>query len=600
MIRWAFPGGCAPPLTPRQRSALEGLLANALLWKDELLPTPELSSPPRVLDAMRWLTAWLRTTFDYNPTFPLSALLLLVGLRLLGHRGALDAETLAGAAGGLGVLQGYELLLLGAALLVLWPRRIVYETTSILVILTVVRWAAPFVVTGFAADAEAPLGAALLGAGVAGLMTWKVRAVQRAIGLDLTTTERAWDGVLYGAASIGLPVLAWWLAAATGRTLEHDAARLIHVGAWWGAALLVAPLALGLPELGLARRPLGSRRPAAVWRDLGAIAFPLLLGNALWLGGEGPTPAALLPLAVVVPAVLLAHARAAGLDPGAWTAHLPAAAVLVAAFAPQAWLLGRVPVAPRGGLLLALLPLAALTVPLVSPDRLRLGLRSVAVAAALAPFAVAPTLRDAEAYLLLAAATLAVAGAVARRGEWLAFGALAAAPLVAHLGEVGLGGSLLGASGLVALVAALRLPADDLAARAPLVVSLLVVAAEQVAGGPPHGGLVGAALADGLALTALGLRRGERGSAALGAAVGLSVAGRAGLSPALAAVDPGLALVLLAFAAVPAGTWIAVRRERGEAARRLLEPEAWDPDAPEVEAVPAGGGRATRVVSTSS
>ncbi len=529
---------------------------------------------------MRWLTAWLRTTFDYNPTFPISALLLLAGLRLLATGGALDAGSLGGAAGGLGVLQGYELLLLGAAVLVLWPRKIAYETTSILVILTVVRWAAPFVVTGFAADAEAPLGAALLGAGVAGLMTWKVRAVQRAIGLDLTTTERAWDGVLYGAASMGLPVLAWWLAAATGRTLEHDAARAIHLLAWWGAALLVAPLALGLPDLGLARRPLGSRRPAAVWRDLGAVAFPLLLGNALWLGGEGPTPAALLPLVVVVPAVLLAHARAAGLDPGGLWAHLPAAAVLVTAFAPQAWLLGRVPVAPRGALLLALLPLAALAVPLVSPDRLRAGLTSVAVAAALAPFAVAPSLRDAEAYLLLAAATLAVTGAVVRRGDWLAFGALAAAPLAAHLAGLGLGSALLGASGLVAAAAAVRLPSDDLAARVPLVVSLLVVAAEQVAGGQP----VAAALADGVALTALGLRRGERGAAGLGAAVGLSIAAKAGLP----AVDPGLLLVLLAFAAIPAGTWIAVRRERARA-EPGAEPEAWPVRAP-------GEGQAARVL----
>lgn len=547
---------------------------------------------------MRWLTAWLRATFDYNPTFPISALLLLVGLRMLGHRGTLDAETLAGAAGGLTVLQGYELLLLGAALLVLWPRRIVYETTSILVILGVVRWAAPFVVTGFAADGEAPLGAALLGAGVAGLMTWKVRAVQRAVGLDLTTAERAWDGVLYGAASIGLPVLAWWLAAATGRTLEHDAARLLHLGAWWGAALLVAPLALGLPELGVTRRPLGSRRPAAVWRDLGALAFPLLLGNALWLGGDGPTPAALLPLALAVPAVLFAHARAAGLDPGAWSAHLPAAVVLVAAFAPQAWLLGRVAVAPRAGLLLALVPLAACAVPLVSPDRLRAGLRSVAVAAALTPLAVAPSLRDAEGYLLLAAATLATAGAVVRRGDWLAFGALAAAPLAAHLLRLELGGALLGASGLIAAVAAWRLPSDDLAARVPLGASLLVVAAEQVAGDQFTGGLVAAALADGLALTALGLRRGERGCAGLGAAVGLSVAGRAGLSPLAAAVDPGLALVLLAFAAVPAGTWIAVRRERVAAARRL-EPEGREPAA-EVVDEPASGGRVARVVSTLS
>ena len=57
---------------------------------------------------MSWLSRWLRATFDHNPTFPLSALLLLVGLRLLVSDGTLDAGSVAGTGGGIGVLQAYE------------------------------------------------------------------------------------------------------------------------------------------------------------------------------------------------------------------------------------------------------------------------------------------------------------------------------------------------------------------------------------------------------------------------------------------------------------------------------------------------------------
>src|SRR5947199_111999 len=101
---------------------------------------------------MGWLSRWIRTTFDYNPTFPLSALLLLAGVKQLASEGTFDAATLGGTVGGLSIVQLYEIVLLGVALFVLWPRRIVYETTSILIIFSIVRFAAPFLVTGFAAE----------------------------------------------------------------------------------------------------------------------------------------------------------------------------------------------------------------------------------------------------------------------------------------------------------------------------------------------------------------------------------------------------------------------------------------------------------------
>src|SRR5256885_2292458 len=92
-----------------------------------------------------WLARWIRTTFDYNPTFPLSAFLLLAGLKRLSHDGFLDFSRASSTLAGVSILQGYELCLLGVALLVLWPRRIAYETTAVLILFGLVRFAAPFV-----------------------------------------------------------------------------------------------------------------------------------------------------------------------------------------------------------------------------------------------------------------------------------------------------------------------------------------------------------------------------------------------------------------------------------------------------------------------
>ena len=62
-----------------------------------------------------FLSRWLRTTFDYNPTFPLTALALLAGLRMLAGESSVS-DAASGILGASGVLQAYELLLLGVAL----------------------------------------------------------------------------------------------------------------------------------------------------------------------------------------------------------------------------------------------------------------------------------------------------------------------------------------------------------------------------------------------------------------------------------------------------------------------------------------------------
>lgn len=532
---------------------------------------------------MRWLTAWIRATFDYNPTFPLSALALLTGLRLLARDGTLDTESAAGATGGLAVLQAWQLLLLGTSLLVLWPRRIAYETTSALIILAVVRYAAPFVVASYAADAGEPGLAALLGLATAALGALQARAAQGRLGLDLRGWERAYDAALYGLCCVAFPLLACGLAEATGGGLSFEAARLAQLLAWWALALVLVPLATGLPDLGAAARPLGSRRPAAVWRDLAVVATPLLLGSALWLAGDGPLPVALLPVGVVAGAVLAQHARAAGLDPSRWAAKLPAAAAAVAVFGPEAWLLGRTPCLGRGAVLATLLPAAAAAVPLCAPGpaAVKEGLRHVGAVAALAPLAVAPGWREAEAYLLLLSVAAAAVGLARREDRLVALAWLAATLLGAHLlGVRALGGppaALLLASATLAAAVAWRRPGDgETSAALAVGLATLGAAGALLGGRPPAAPALVAGLLDGAALGLLAWRQGRPGVGAAAAGVVLAVTGRR----IAAGVDPGLLLVALGFVGVPAGVLVALRRERsaagaeGPAAEAELEARA--------------------------
>src|SRR5262245_30025712 len=131
------------------------------------------------------IARWIRTTFDYNPTFPISALLLMAGL---GMWGSFDATDAGSTVSGLAVVQAYELALLGTALFILWPRRIAYETTSILIIFSIVRWAAPFLSAALAAEGR-PVEAALIGSALALLAAGKTWAIARKVGLD----ARRWE-----------------------------------------------------------------------------------------------------------------------------------------------------------------------------------------------------------------------------------------------------------------------------------------------------------------------------------------------------------------------------------------------------------------------
>jgi hypothetical protein len=518
---------------------------------------------------MGWLTRWLRTTFDYNPTFPLSALLLLVGLRLLVSDGTLDAGSAAGTAGGLGVLQAYEVALLALALVVLWPRRIAYETTSVLIVFGVLRFAAPFLVIGHAA--EGGRGSALLfGVALAGLMALKGHAVTRGIGLDLRGWERAHDALLYGLACVAFPLLAQGLASWTGGALSHGGSRALQIAMCWAFALALAPLALGLPDLGGAGA-LRSRQPAATLRGLSIVGLPALLWNALWLGGEAPAAFAMLPIGLVATAVLAAIGRACGFElRGA--VHVPALAALVVLVAPLDALLGRAHVLSRPQALLLFLPLAGAALALIGRARWRDGLPGLGAVAALAPLSAAGSLRDAEGYALLALLTTAAVGAFKRDGALLSRAALAATLVGVHfawawrpLDQAALTVIPLAAGAALAAVTAWRCP---LAGAPTAIAAGLCLGPGLVEVVRAPGGLALALLfVAGGGLAALGARRGERLVVALGAAL-----------PAVGAlrrvsdgVDPGVALVILAFAALPLGTVVALRRERTRATALAAE-----------------------------
>jgi hypothetical protein len=519
-----------------------------------------------------WLKHWLRTTFDYNPTFPISALLLLIGLRTLSVDGNLDAASVADTALGVGVLQAYELGLMGVALLLLWPRRIAYETTSILIILAVVRFASPFMANGM--GAEGMIWEAMgLGLALGLVMTLKGEAVVRRLGLDLQRWERRYDYALYALAAVGFPLLGNRLAAWTGDALTHADARLLHLAVWWAFALLLVPMALGLRGLGR-RAPLRSRVPAIVWRCLTVAGLSLLLYNALWVGGDAAPALAYFPLALLVLGLYAAIVRAASGEAPPLLIHAPAALLAAVTLLPERLLLGPVAVLPRTQAVLLFLPLAGAALPLIAPRATRQGLRSLAAVAGLTPLALAPTWLGAELYLLGLSLALAVVGVVWRRDRLVFVSAGVALLVGTHLGwrERAFSPSelALAASAALALVATLRELDGPLSVRLARGLYLGGAAWEAVHHVPGNAAVL-AGLGAAASLGALAWRESDKPTGWAAGAGALALLGRR-FAPRL---DPGVTLILLAFAAIPLGTTVAIRRERRRAEEALAD---LDPD----------------------
>lgn len=537
---------------------------------------------------LTWFARWLRATFDVNPLFPISALLLLAGVRLLAtdgtvtQGGTFDASSPGDVALGLVVFQAFELLLLAAALFVLWPRRIAYETCSALRVFALLRFAGPFLVIGVAVEGPGltrqPLAATLLGLGLTGLMVLKGEAAVRRVGLDLRPWERGLEYGLFALAAIGFPLLADRLAGWIGTSLDAQGARGVQLGAWWGLAFLLAPLTRGLPDLG-ASGALRSRRPSATWRVVSLVAYPLLLWRTLEMAGAPGTPLlAFFPLLLLGPAVVGAIGRAAGFARILPLEHLPALLGAALLLGDERALLGDVLSRPQA---LALwLPLAGLALPLLAPGRGVAGLRSLGLLAAAAPLRLLPGGEPVAQYVLLLGGLLVGTGAVLRAEALVLWGSLLAVPAGLYLGRGAQLEVILAGSTLLSTLVAVRLPEAPLA-RALAATSYalgwgLLLPAREV--GPATGLLLVLA---GAGIAGLGLRSGAR---SLAWAAGASLLGQGGWH-LRDQVQPGLILIGLAFAGIPLGTWIAVRRQEAEGG---TEPEP-EPEAPaEVEEAAAG------------
>src|SRR5262249_36538911 len=145
---------------------------------------------------------------------------------------------------------------------------------------------APFLTAALAAEGR-PVEAALIGSGLAVLAAGKTWAITRKVGLDARRWELGWDVLLHAGTAAGLPMLVHAISSRFGNALSIKAVHGVELAAWWLVAIALAPLAAGLPDLGRAR-PLGSRRPAAVWRALTFVGVSALTWNGLWIAGSRP------------------------------------------------------------------------------------------------------------------------------------------------------------------------------------------------------------------------------------------------------------------------------------------------------------------------
>jgi hypothetical protein len=514
---------------------------------------------------MRALTAWLRFTVQKNPTFPISALLLMGGIyRLLAPlAGAYDPASVAAT---VGVIVGYELVLIGIALLVLWPRRILHESTLLIKMEGVIRFAPSFTI--LLLDARRDLGAMLLlGFAVAGLLILRSELVVRRMGLDVKRWERAHGIVVALTGTIGFPLLVRELltAGALARPLATLGAAAV--------CLVLAPAFLFLGRGPLAsERPLGSRLPLVVARGFDAVSVCALFGTALWLSDVRLEPGALAPFALLLCLGIVATASAVTADgtpgPAGWICALPA--LLGGALV----LLGRDAVAPSVpssyGYLLAIglglsIALSAFFRARFALGWARLGERVALLAAAAAPLRLLGA-REAFVYGALVLGAVA-ATALVRKLERVFCLATAGASTIALFTLAPSAGvpvpfvvaPLTGA--VLAFAAAVRFGADGVAAR---------LGWKLVAGGaaaplvfPLPGGFNAAHLAAivgtlGLGSLVIRARRGVHVAALAGDLVLLLLPTVMGV---VARVGDGIALVALAFLVLPLGVAIALRRE---------------------------------------
>lgn len=353
---------------------------------------------------MSWMQRWLRTTFQYNPSFPLSALLLLLGLVCLSEDGVVVAGAWLGPGVNLGILQSYEAILLGGLLFLLWPRKIVYESSSILIIFAIIRYAAPFIIIGMAGNQNIP-AMLIFGLVLSAAMIWKTHLILTRVGLPSHLWERIYDSIAYILCALVFPFLGELLARQTGVLFSIQTGRIIQWASWWSLSGFLVVLCHGLPNLG-SSKPLKSRRAAALWRGLSVFALPFLLGNALWVGGEAPVLAYLLPLPLAMVAVLRSLREAYGHTERNDVFWLPALLAGLILVTPERMLFGSLSVLGRGELFFLFAPIAALSSLVLAPRRTEEALKALTVVTFAAPILLCSDFFYQELYILFLSITL--------------------------------------------------------------------------------------------------------------------------------------------------------------------------------------------------
>jgi hypothetical protein len=509
---------------------------------------------------MNWLQRWIKNTSDYNPTFPLSALFLLLGLTLLSGEGSLANTDWTGPAIGLSIFQGYEFTLLAVLLCVLWPRKIIYESTSILIIFSIVRYAAPFFVISTAGDGQ--LSSSLIfGAILFVFMSIKNELILKQIGLAHKGWEKYYDLCLFAFSAILFPVLAYTLTK-TGDGLSFQSARALQGLSWWLLALSLIPLTFGLTDLG-EEQPLQSRRAAVLWRCLKFAAMPLLLGNALWVGGELPQWFGILPLGLTGFALFVCISRLWGRDQQAYDAFIPAVFIAIITVLPESVLMGPAPFISKTTTLFIFAAFAAASLFIVAPKEKKSGF----IALSLVSIVLFPPLHFATAFAyqayFLGISVIAVGYGLLVKSEkiFLAGAALTmfiASTLISSDHNRTVLSTFLIMNSAFSLSIAWR-KLSGLSFYANYCFGLILLTASTMTGDIDQV-LVLVSVASSASLSMLAWRFDQKSLSRIGSVTCIPLILRQ-CGPSLARVNPGLVFIGLAFAAIPLGVYIAIKRE---------------------------------------
>lgn len=509
---------------------------------------------------MSWMQKWLRATFQYNPSFPISALLLLLGLVCLSENGSFVSGDWLGPGVNLGILQGYEGILLATLLLLLWPRKIVYESTSILIIFAIIRYAAPFIIIGMAGNQNLPM-MLIFGLVLSFLMIVKTQFVLTRVGLPHHKWEKLFDSSAYILCALVFPMIAEALASYTGSAFSLFTARLIQWLCWWSLAGFLFLLCRGLPDLGCSK-PLKSRRGSALWRCLTIIALPFLLGNALWVGGELPVLMYLLPLPLAIVSVVQYVRKAYGLSGTFHEYSLPAILSALVLITPKVILLGGLSTLSRHAAFALFFPVAALTIPVIAPHNKRKAVTLLCSVAVIAPIVLMPSFVFKELYMLTLSICLLSWGLRVRNDRLVGISSLLAGFMIFHLSSPLAGApvalTLFTLASAICLLSAWRQPGPLTLALAMNVsgVAFIYGVSQSPVGVDVF--LFSACSAAALAFLCWRYNFRRAGIAAAFLPT-LLVGGH--IQPSTIQINYGYLFIFLAFAAVPVGIGVALKRE---------------------------------------